>query len=62
MDMRPHAKPRQVVADSTSTPADDNEIKELEKGCYKDLLDVVKKIAAARGMNYTNVINMNALR
>ncbi|XP_063864598.1 recQ-like DNA helicase BLM isoform X1 [Scylla paramamosain] len=57
-----HTRTNQVVADSSSRTSDDSEIKEIEKECYKDLLSVVKGIASAKGINYTNVINMTALR
>ncbi|XP_045112964.1 Bloom syndrome protein homolog isoform X2 [Portunus trituberculatus] len=62
VDMIAHTRTNQVVADSSSKTSDDSEIKEIEKSCYKDLLSVVKGIAAAKGINYTNVINMTALR
>lgn len=52
----------QVPSDNDSKSTDDDELKEIERNCYKALLGVVKEIAAAMGINYTNIINMIALR
>lgn len=52
----------QTPANSDSKSGDDDELKDIERMCYKALLDVVKEIAAAMGINYTNIINMIALR
>ncbi|KAK8726686.1 hypothetical protein OTU49_009995 [Cherax quadricarinatus] len=41
---------------------DDDELKQLQNDCYTALLQTVKDLAAAKGVNYTNVINMSALR
>ncbi|XP_068228588.1 recQ-like DNA helicase Blm [Palaemon carinicauda] len=41
---------------------DDDELKKLQKDCYEALLQTVKDIALSKGVNYTNIINMIALR
>ncbi|XP_066947324.1 recQ-like DNA helicase blm-1 [Macrobrachium rosenbergii] len=51
--------------DSTAEGMDneeDDELKTLQKDCYEALLQTVKDIAASKGINYTNIINMVALR
>lgn len=60
--MMAHARTSQTVAESDTKTVEDNELKEIERECYKALLGVVKEIAAAKGINYTNIINMIALR
>ena len=41
---------------------DDPEMAELQKNCYSSLLAEVKAIAEEKQVNYTNIINMVALR
>ncbi|KAG0728059.1 Bloom syndrome [Chionoecetes opilio] len=62
VDMIAHGRPNQAVASSESMTGDDDAINKIENDCYKDLLGVVKNIADAKGINYTNIINMIALR
>lgn len=52
----------QTPADTDSQAADDDELKNIERECYKALLGVVKETAAIMGITYTNIINMVALR
>ena len=52
-------------ADAASTVQDsenNSEILQLEKECHAALLAEVKVIAEEKGVNYTNIINMTALR
>ncbi|XP_069186238.1 recQ-like DNA helicase BLM isoform X1 [Procambarus clarkii] len=44
------------------TEDDDDELKQLQNDCYAALLQTVKDLAAQKGVNYTNIINMVALR
>ncbi|XP_050687187.1 recQ-like DNA helicase Blm isoform X2 [Eriocheir sinensis] len=53
---------KQTPADTDSQSADDDELKNIERECYKALLGVVKETAAVLGINYANIINMVALR
>ncbi|XP_071549733.1 recQ-like DNA helicase Blm [Panulirus ornatus] len=41
---------------------DDDELQQLQNDCYAALLQTVKDLAAAKGVSYTNIINMVALR
>lgn len=61
--MKGAAKDNQNDAnDADLANSEDEELKQLQNECYQALLQTVKELAAAKGVNYTNIINMVALR
>ncbi|XP_047475252.1 Bloom syndrome protein homolog isoform X2 [Penaeus chinensis] len=62
-EMKGAAKDNQNDAnDADLANSEDEELKQLQNECYQALLQIVKELAAAKGVNYTNIINMVALR
>lgn len=62
-EMKGAAKDNQNDAnDADLANSEDEELKQLQNECYQALLQTVKELAAAKGVNYTNIINMVALR
>ncbi|KAG7155925.1 Bloom syndrome protein-like, partial [Homarus americanus] len=49
-------------AEVNALPESDEEMKMLQNDCYASLLQTVKVLAAAKGINYINIINLAALR
>lgn len=50
------------VEENTNSEEEDEEMKQLHKECYEALLQIVKDLAAAKDIKYTNIMNMIALR
>lgn len=62
-EMKGAAKDNQNDAnDAELAENEDEELKQLQNECYQALLQTVKELAAAKGVSYTNIINMVALR
>lgn len=61
-DMMNSSLSNQTSAEANKRLGEDDEMKEIERECYKALLTVVKEIAAEIGINFTNTINIVALR
>ncbi|XP_042866090.1 Bloom syndrome protein homolog isoform X3 [Penaeus japonicus] len=62
-EMKGTAKDNQNDAnDAELAENEDEELKQLQNECYQALLQTVKELAAAKGVSYTNIINMVALR
>ncbi|CAL4100970.1 unnamed protein product, partial [Meganyctiphanes norvegica] len=51
-----------VVEESSTATSDDLEIKRLQQECFVTLQDHIKAIAAEKGVNHANIINIIALR
>lgn len=62
MPFQKSSKNKPSLSVATNIEEDDKEIRQLSEKCYDELIEISKAIAAERHMNYTNVINVEALR
>lgn len=62
IEMRAAKQRMPAVASVAETEECDKELQSLQTQCYESLLEEVKEIARQKHVNYTNIINMVALR